>query len=101
MSEMDELLASKKAEGLRIDPETAEVACWYVQVLNPYGIYPDNPEYDCVGKECFARAPGSEIWVMFSDLPEETRQRLEEKLWPNASAHAQSLREYVDNDVPF
>ena len=33
-----------QAEGLKIDPETAEV-CWeYAQVADPYGVYPDLPE---------------------------------------------------------
>jgi hypothetical protein len=46
----------------------------YAQTLDPYGVYPDLPE-ECqqVGREYFARSPGSDIWVHFPDLPEETR----------------------------
>ena len=29
-----------------------------------------------MGREYFARAPGSDIWVLFDDLPEATRTAL-------------------------
>jgi len=32
-----------------------------------------------VGREYFARAPGSDIWVSFYDLPDSTRDRLWKK----------------------
>jgi hypothetical protein len=40
----------------------------------------DNPE-ECqqVGREYFARSPGSDIWVWFGDLPEATRTALWER----------------------
>jgi hypothetical protein len=76
--EIEQWLQARKDEGLRIDPETAEVTWTYAQTLDPYGIYGDLPE-ECrqVGREYFARSPGREIWVHFHDLPDETR----EKLW--------------------
>ena len=45
-----------------------------MRTLDPYGVYPDLPE-ECqqVGREYFARSTGSDIWVHFHDLPEETR----------------------------
>jgi len=73
-------LAIRKEEGLRIDPETAEVDWNYAQTLDPYGVLDEwelPKEFDCVGRAYFARAPGSDIWVEFGDLPTETR----EKLW--------------------
>jgi hypothetical protein len=73
-------LAIRKEAGLKIDPETAEVEWTYAQVLDPYGIYPDLPEEcDCVGRECFARSMGSEVWVNFGDLPKATRDALWKK----------------------
>jgi hypothetical protein len=45
--------------------------------LDPYGIDPDLPEeYWTVGREYFARTPGSDIWVSFDDLPEATLKEL-------------------------
>ena len=70
-------LAIRKEAGLKIDPETAEVDWKYAQTLDPYGIDPDLPEeLRQVGREYFARSPGSDIWVHFGDLPEETRDAL-------------------------
>ena len=82
MSEFDVegWLATRKEAGLKINPETAEV-CWiYAQTGDPYGVSPDLPE-DCrqVGRAYFARATGSDIWVNFGDLPDETREALWEK----------------------
>jgi len=71
-------LAVRKEAGLKIDPETAEVDWIYALTLDPYGVYPDLPA-DCVGREYFARAPGSDVWVSFDDLPDATREALWEK----------------------
>ena len=77
--EVEEWLATRKREALKIDPETAEVTWWYAQTLDPYGINPDLPEeYQQIGRESFARPPGSDIWVWFGDLPIQTQHRLEE-----------------------
>jgi hypothetical protein len=45
-----------------------------------------------VGREYFARAPGSEIWVSFDDLPNEARAALWE-------AHKRELGFYVSNQL--
>ena len=73
-SDVEQWLAIRKEAGLKINPKTAEVEWRYAQTLDPYGVYPDLPE-ECqqVGREYFARSPGSDIWVHFHDLPEETR----------------------------
>jgi hypothetical protein len=73
-------LAIRKKAGRKIDPETAEV-CWiYAQTLDPYGVYPEIPEeYQQVGREYFARSPGGDIWVLFGDLPKDTREALWER----------------------
>ena len=73
-------LASRKEAGLKIDPETAEVEWTYAQTLDPYGVYHDLPEeYWQVGREYFARSPGSDVWVWLGDLPDAIRSALWEK----------------------
>jgi hypothetical protein len=74
------LEALRKAVGLHIDPETADVEWTYAQTLDPYGDDPNLPE-ECwqVGREYFARSPGSDVWVSFHDLPDATRDALWEK----------------------
>jgi hypothetical protein len=73
-------LAIRKEAGLKIDPETAEVMWQYELTLDPYGVYPDLPEeYQQVGREYFARSPGSDVWVWFGDLPDAIRGALWEK----------------------
>jgi hypothetical protein len=77
---VEQWLAIRKEAGLQIDPETAEVTWKYAQTLDPYGIYPNLPE-DCqqVGREYFARSPGTHVWVHFDDLPEKVCDALWEK----------------------
>jgi hypothetical protein len=70
--------ALRKAAGLAIDPKTAEVTWTYAQTLDHYHDYPSIPdEYNQVGREYFARAPGSDVWIDFCDLPQAT----EDALW--------------------
>ena len=77
---VDQWLKIRKDAGLRIDPETAEVAWWYALTLDPYGIHPDFPEEsDCVSRERFARSPGSDIWVSFDDLPKEVVAKIRKR----------------------
>jgi hypothetical protein len=76
-------LAIRREAGLKIDPETAEVLWIYAHTLDPYGIYPDLPPEDQqVGREYFARSPGSDVWVEFGDLPKAT----EDALWKKHSS---------------
>jgi hypothetical protein len=82
--DLDEFLAIRKAEGLKIDPRTAEVAWVYAETFDPYGLHIVPDELSMVGREYFARDPGSDIWVRFEDLPENTQGAL----W---QAHKQDL----------
>jgi hypothetical protein len=72
--------ALRRAVGLHIDPETAEVEWTYALTVDPYDDFPSLPE-ECqqVGREYFARSPGSDVWISFSDLPKGTRDALWEK----------------------
>jgi hypothetical protein len=77
---VEQWLAIRKEAALRIDPDTAEVDWTYAQTLDPYGLDPELPEeFHQVGREYFARAPGSDIWVWFGDLPKATEDALWEK----------------------
>jgi hypothetical protein len=79
-TEIEEWLAVRKLDALKIDSETAEVMWCYGHTMDPYGIDPDLPEeYQQVGREYFARRPGSEVWVSFRDLPDKTRCKLWEQ----------------------
>ena len=75
--DVDEWLAIRKEAGLKIDPMTAEVIWKYTLVLEPYGVLELPEEAQCIGRSYFARAPGSDIWVSFDDLPEQVRTELE------------------------
>ena len=77
---VEDWLAIRNEEGLKIDPSTAEVDWTYAQVLDPYGVRPELPEEcDCVGRAYFARRLDSDVWVEFGDLPEKTRDALWER----------------------
>jgi hypothetical protein len=82
-SETKAWLDKRKREALLIDPATAEVDWSFGQTLDPYGMIPDLPEkLQQVGREYFARRPGSDIWVHFGDLPDDVRRKLRKH--PNA-----------------
>ena len=67
----------RREAGLKIDPSTAEVDWDYAQTFDSYDLDPDLPEeLQQVGREYFARSPGSDIWVHFGDLPQATREAL-------------------------
>src|SRR5262245_19971461 len=76
----EQWLAVRKEEGLRIDPETAEVFWEHGQVCDPYGVRELPPEYDCIGRNYFARSPRSNVWVSFDDLPDAVCDRLRTRM---------------------
>jgi hypothetical protein len=81
-AEIERWLAIRKEEALKIDPETAEVDWSYAQTLDPYGVLDEwelPEEFHQVGREYFAHAPGSDVWVWFGDLPKQTVKRLEQR----------------------
>jgi hypothetical protein len=95
----EEWLAIRKEEGRKIDPETAEVMRTYTLDFDPYGVMDEwelPEEFRQTGNTCFARAPGSDIWVAFRDLPDETH----EKLW-NRVSPKDAFPVDCEDDVPF
>jgi hypothetical protein len=70
-----------KSEGRKIDARSADISWGWGQVLDPYGVYaPLLEEERCIGRLYFARALGSDIWVEFGDLPDETSDALWDRL---------------------
>jgi hypothetical protein len=72
----EQWLALRKDAGLKIDPETAEVFWVHGQVCDPYGLCDLTDEERCIGRNYFARSPGSNVWVCFDDLPDAVCDRL-------------------------
>ena len=73
-------LAIRKEAGLNIDPETAEVMWEHGYTIDPYGVYSDlSEEEKQIGRNYFARSPGSDVRVSFHDLPEATLKALRER----------------------
>ena len=78
--ELEQWLAVRKEAGLKIDPEDGRSRLDVRADTRSLWVGPELPEeYQQVGREYFARSPGSDIWVWFGDLPEATRDALWEK----------------------
>jgi hypothetical protein len=71
-----ERLEIRRRAGLQIDPSTAEVTWTFVCDADPYDEYGGFEEYGYVGRESFARAPGTDTWVWFGDLPDGVAEEL-------------------------
>jgi hypothetical protein len=92
--EREQWLKIRKEAALHIDPATAEVTCFKCLILDPYGVGPELPEeYQQMGRTYFARAPGSDIWVVFDDLPSQTQ----DAFWSKSS----SEWNWAPDDLPF
>jgi hypothetical protein len=77
--------ASRKAAGKTIDVKTCEISVWHCHWHDVYGLLdrlnliPDNYS-DCIGKEVFVRAPGSNGWVAIDDLPSTIAKKLKVRM---------------------
>jgi hypothetical protein len=70
-------MEERRTAGLLIDAMTAEIDWNYAQTLDPYGDgLPLLPQEEQIGREYFARAPDSDIWVCVGDLPHATRDAI-------------------------
>jgi hypothetical protein len=102
-AELEQWLAVRREESLRIDPETAGVDWNYALTFDPYGILDEwelPEEFHQVGRAYFARVPESDIWVEFGDLPESTREALWKKRG-HGLAFPAGLEGLECGDVPF
>jgi hypothetical protein len=76
-AEYDRRMEERRTAGLLIDPSTAEIGCWHAEIEDPYNDgLPFLPQASQIGRTCFARAPGSDIWVGIGDLPDATRDAI-------------------------
>jgi hypothetical protein len=71
-----------RVAGQQIDPETAEVEWTHIHLIDPYCVFPLDivEKHWCVGRGYFARAPGSDVWIEFEDLPDATVEALWQKI---------------------
>jgi hypothetical protein len=73
-----ELMPGAKNLAVLVDPaypeKVVEVFWQHGSVGDPYGVY--GWEDDCIGRNYFARSPGTNVWVEFGDLPDAVRDRL-------------------------
>ena len=91
-NKVKEWRAIRKKAGKKIDPETADVTWGWEYTIDPYGLYPFHSEMEsCIGREHFARAPNSEIWVWFGDLTDEITDKLRKRPRPDV----------YDDGIPF
>jgi hypothetical protein len=107
-AEIEQWLAIRKEAALKIDPETAEVQSYRGLDLDPYGVLdewelPD--EFRQIGWLCWARSPGSDIWVSSYDLPDTVRERISAKHRPKtafpAGLEGMSGTAIEDAEPPF
>lgn len=73
--EQSDFLAVRKDAGSKIDPTTAEVYQSWGDYFDPYEIFGPSSSTS-YQKLYWARSPGSDVWVAFRDLPDETRAAL-------------------------
>ena len=79
-AEYDRRMEERRAAGVLLDPSTAEIDWNWAQTLDPYGDgLPLLPQAEQIGREYFARAPDSDIWVSVHDLPDATRDAIWER----------------------
>jgi hypothetical protein len=77
---VEQFLANRRGQGLKIDPATAKVHWKWAHVFDPYGIFTLCPEEKCVGRMYYAISPESDIRVWFGDLPVAIQKTLWERI---------------------
>ena len=75
----EEFLANRKAAGRVIDPETCDIAQWYVDLADPYGVS-SPPPAECIGRVTFVASAESDGWVLVEDLPEDKARALHDRI---------------------
>jgi hypothetical protein len=99
---VDEWLAVRTEAGKKIDPQAAEVMWTHAYTTDPYGVRADLlDEEKQIGREYFARSQGSEIWVSYGDLPDETLAALRGSPQEHRALEAQEAQEERSLDWLF
>jgi hypothetical protein len=78
------LLSSTSTKEEKRVAKSTQGRWWYCEMEDPYNIIPASyvdPEFfqrylQMIGREYFARRPGSKIWVWIGDLPRRTANAL-------------------------
>jgi hypothetical protein len=94
--DVEKWLAIRKEEGLKINPETAEVMWIYAQTLDPYGVDPDLPEeLQQVERAYFARSPEA----TYGSSSAISRKRRETPCGSGTNANWRSLPDYSRRSI--
>ena len=89
LAEIEDWLAIRAKAALEIDPATAEIEWDWGYDADPYCTgyihgtdkkLADWPDMQQVGRQFFACAPGSDIWVAFDDMPDDALKVLMKRL---------------------
>jgi hypothetical protein len=91
-----------REEGERIDPENCEVDFWYADPSDPYTMWMPGEAGGCVGRVYYTCRPGG-MAVVFDDLPEATREKLQHKRMPSLTIDAKGVtwNGATPDDPPF
>jgi hypothetical protein len=94
-AEYDRRMKERRAAGLLLDPSIAKIDWTYAHTCDPYNDgLAFHPQEEQLGREYFARAPGSDIWVCVHDLPDATRDAIWERFGIGIDAD-------LDWEIPF
>ena len=91
-AEAQAFLEGRLKEAERIDPQTCEIACWPANAVDLYGIFEDDEEFYCCGKECFVRNVPDGYWVWDGHLPEHIYKALVERIEREADTYENYLK---------
>jgi hypothetical protein len=97
---IEQFLANRRAEGLRIDPATAKARWTWARVLDPYGIFTLGAEEECVGRMYYAISPESGMRVWFGDLPDTTEKALWERIKSGQLSFDDEARKLSEDKLP-
>ena len=97
INDSKEWYAIKREQGKLIDPATCGVFFEYTDMTDPYYIHGDDDRSDCVGRSFFAKNPGSDYAVAFSEIPRAILIQLEAK---KLAAHAEGWRRVIEMFQP-
>lgn len=97
----EQWLQSRKAEALKIDPDTAEVSWIYGDKNDPYCLCriraDDHQHVIDLGAIWFAKSPDSDVWVWNRNLPAEVFDKIGQRI---AGQIIRMMPEHIDPFYP-
>ena len=91
-AEAQAFLEGRRKEAERIDPETCQIECAYVNLVDPYDIFEEHEEFTCYSKERFVRNVPDGSWVWDSHLPKHIAKALDESIEREADTYEKYLK---------